>query len=82
MRETLGQGLDILRSSVVHLLRAKRCHNYNHTLLQKEVDTKKEWTKEVTKDVTYVAPSKSSEEVLFESRSLLLMATLHRPEPC
>ena len=44
----------------------KKCNKHRHTLLHIEANTKKEGTKKVAKDVTYMyaAPSKRSEEVL------------------
>ena len=42
----------------------KRCNKYHHTLLQMEIASKTEGTNKVPKDVTYVASSKGTNEVL------------------
>ena len=41
----------------------KKCNKHHNTLVHIEADPKMEGTKKVSKDVTYVAPSKQSEEV-------------------
>ena len=57
----------------------KRCNKYHHTLLHIEAETKTEemkteGTKKVSKDVTYAAPSKTSDEVLLMTCRVEVMA--------
>ena len=51
----------------------KKYHKYHHTLLHIGADSKIEGTK-VSKDVTYAAPSKQSEEVLLMTCRVDVMA--------